>query len=77
MPTKDIEKRRKYRRDWYYRNKGKQIARNLAKRRAKLESELESIKRGLHCIRCGIEFKDCPECCDLHHVDPDNKKYIV
>lgn len=64
------EKMRKYRRDWYERNKKKAIAKTLDRKRmmqqwfAKLKSELE-------CKRCE---EDHPACIVFHHRDPSKKE---
>jgi len=75
MPTKDVEKQRAYRRKWYVANKQKQIDRQMARRR-ELRVWFTEYKRTLCCSAtdCGRSFKDNPEWCDFHHLDPNIKE---
>ena len=75
MPTKDVEKQKTYRRRWYSKNKKKQIDRQAA-RRKELRAWFTEYKRTLICSApgCGRSFKDNPEWCDFHHIDPVAKE---
>lgn len=61
------------RKKWYYANKKRQI-KNQLKRRKYLIALLERYKRFLRCIDCNMSFRDRPECCDFHHLDPKKKR---
>lgn len=73
MPTKDQDKQRQWRREWYERNKDKQISRQL-ERRKELKAWLWNHKRTLSCLDCGVSFAEHPEWCDFHHLDPAIKE---
>lgn len=34
-------------------------------------------KASLVCEECGFDFEGRPECCDFHHIDPNNKSKSV
>jgi hypothetical protein len=76
MPSKDPEKIKKWRREWYERNKDKQIKRQHA-RRKELAQWLWEYKRSLSCADCGMSFKNHPERCDFHHLDPNEKEDVI
>lgn len=76
MPTKNKALQKKWRDEWYQRNKAKQINRQLERRR-ELFALLKRYKRFLSCIDCGMSFRDRPECCDFHHLDPSLKEDAV
>lgn len=69
MPTNDPEKQRRYRRDWYERNKERQ-AKYKRDRQAALTEWLREYKKTLRCSRC-------PEsdyvCLEFHHRDRSQK----
>lgn len=52
MPFKSIEKRRKYRREWYSKNK-KSEKEHVRKRKLKLRNWFKEYKQGLNCSKCG------------------------
>lgn len=72
MPSKDVDKLRRWRREWYERNKDRQIARQRD-RKAELREKLAAHKSMLSCARCGFSFAGRPECCDFHHLNGDDK----
>ena len=72
MPSKDPEKNKKYRQDWYNKNKDKQIVRQR-ERRKELQDEFTAYKRTLSCADCNVSFEDHPEWVDFHHPDPSVK----
>lgn len=77
MPYKDpaanIEKIRKSRREWYYRNKGKQrVYKN--KRDLEIRDWFKDLKSSLKCNRCS-EQDVCT--LDFHHIDPAKKDRAV
>lgn len=73
MPSKDLQKIKKYRDAWYYANKEKQIERQKNRRR-ELRSLIWEYKRKQSCNECGLSFLTCPEKCDFHHLDPSKKE---
>jgi len=65
----NIDKLRKYRRDWYAKNK--EHARSKIKDRRKyIRQWFKEIKSELKCKKCG---EDDPCCIELHHRDPSEK----
>lgn len=72
MPSKSPEVIKKARDKWYRNNKDKQVARQM-ERRKELIQWLWEYKATLQCAHCGMSFKDAPECCDFHHIKPDDK----
>lgn len=54
---------------WYKNNKNRQIDLQL-KRRKNIRQWLWRYKRSLKCFDCKISFKDHPEWCDFHHLNP-------
>src|SRR6202008_4901923 len=69
MPTKDINLLRKYRREWYYRNK--EHARSKVKeRRNSLRQWLQEKKSKLKCTICDETHIAT---LDFHHIDPSKK----
>ena len=69
MPTANIEKLRKYRRDWYARNKEHAKAK-VAQREREMRKWLDDYKATLHCASCP---EDHPACLDFHHRDGATK----
>jgi len=76
VPSKNKEIVKKHRDAWYVKNKEKQIARQLERRR-ELQEWFWKYKRTLNCTDCTVSFLDCPEICDFHHIDPSAKKDVV
>jgi len=72
MPNRDPQKQRQYQREWYQRNRVTEIARINARRTKRLVW-FDGYKRSLRCDRCKKSFKNCPEICDFHHLDPKTK----
>ena len=70
---KAIEAQRASRRRWYVKNKQRQIDVQM-KRRKVLVNRITEYKKGLSCVDCGMTFSDRPECCDFHHIHPDEKE---
>jgi len=73
----DIEKKRKYWRDWYYRKMDQdpewrkaESERNSVKRKVKRDW-LVGLKKSMKCARC--DFSDFRALC-FHHSDPSQKK---
>lgn len=58
---------------WHYRNGGWNAERTL-RRRARLRSRVNDIKRERGCARCG---EDDPACLDFHHTDPNDKRMSI
>ncbi len=63
MPFKDIEKRRTYRREWYYKNKKSEIA-HVVRRKKELKKWILDYKKTLKCSRCS---ENHPSTIDFHH----------
>jgi hypothetical protein len=63
MPTKDIEKQRKYWRDYYHRSPEAQRIRRKLKRKQARE-KFEELKAQYSCLKCG---ENAPACLDFHH----------
>lgn len=61
MPYKDKEIHKAYRKN----------------RHAETREWIDAYKRDLCCGRCGMSFRDHPECCDFHHVDPSTKRRSI
>lgn len=70
------DKIRKYRLDYYYRNKQKQIDRQLKYKRETTEW-INAYKETLYCESCGMSFEGKGECCDFHHIDPALKDFGI
>ena len=61
-----------------YREKNRALVNSNAKfRRNKMRVWINKIKEDLVCSVCGMTFKDRPECCDFHHLDPKKKDKTV
>ena len=70
MPTKDIILKRKYRREWYYRNK--EHARiKIDERRKQIKEWLYNKRSTLKCCQCG---ENHPDTLDFHHETPSEKE---
>lgn len=69
----NIDKLRKYRRDWYKRNSDRSIQK-VKDRRKKLVAWWRSYKRTLSCCQCG---ESEPVCLDFHHLDPSSKELCL
>jgi len=73
MPYKNIESLRRYRREWYYRNK--EHAKNkVIERKAKNRQWLKDYKSQVICKYCG---ENDPVCLDFHHRDPSKKTALI
>lgn len=46
-------------------------------RRNELKDWFWELKTTLSCHDCGLSFKDRPECCDFHHLDPQVKTDLI
>ena len=64
---------RRYRRDWYARNKEKAKKRVMDRRR-ELRKWFTEINSKLKCSKCP---EDHPGCLTFHHRDPDRKEYTL
>lgn len=73
MPTKDKELARKYRRDWYYRNREKSIQ-AVAQRVKELREWFREYKSTLACEKCDENHWSCLE---FHHPDPTMKEFTA
>lgn len=69
----DPEKKRKWWRDWYHKNKAKKISWQ-EKRRTELRKWLREYKKGLVCSRCPESHEAC---LTFHHRDPKTKEFEV
>jgi Fe-S-cluster-containing dehydrogenase component len=77
MPRKNKEEVKAYRREWYLKNRQKEIdraARNTRKREKENRQWLIDYKKTLKCSRCE---EDHPACIDFHHLDPNEKEVNV
>src|SRR5688500_3885976 len=71
MPSPDIEKRRQYWRDYYYRHPER--AREIRTRKKnELAAWFREFKSQLQCERCG---EADPVCLGFHHVDAEEKTF--
>lgn len=76
MGYKNINDKRKAAREWKQRNKAYALEverKRVARRRA----IIRRYKSMLSCCHCGMSFKEHPECCDFHHVDPSIKEALI
>ena len=64
MPFKDPEKRKKYRREWYLKNKNSEI-KHVKKGKAEIRKWFQDYKKSLKCIKCGESHTST---IDFHHV---------
>lgn len=74
---RNVEKQRKYWREWYRRNKTdatKKIYFNRVTRRKKLRDWYRAYKAKLKCVRCGFSH---PAVIDFHHRDPKFKEFSI
>jgi hypothetical protein len=69
IPFKDNETQRKYKREWYQKNKEKSIT-SVKKRKNETSSWLSDLKSSLKCSICS---EDHPACLHFHHRDPNEK----
>lgn len=70
---KNKERLRKYRRDWFQRNKEHARKRVMELKRER-KSWFQDLKRGLKCSLCE---EDHPACLEFHHRDPDEKTKTI
>lgn len=64
MPFKDLEKRRKYRREWYAKNKESE-RKHIQRRKKEIKKWFNEYKSSLKCIKCGESH---PATIDFHHT---------
>ena len=64
------EELRKYRRDWYDRNKQHARAK-IHERKKELKTWMETMKKALSCSNCGEPH---PACLEFHHLDRGAKE---
>ena len=69
MPFKDLEHRRKYRREWYSKNKESEKA-HVQRRKTKIKKWFREYKVKLNCTICS---ENHPATIDFHH-DKSNKE---
>lgn len=67
---KHIEEMRKYRREWYYRNKAHAMEK-IKDRQRKLQEWLDEKKKTMKCEFCGFNHVACLQ---FHHIDPKKKE---
>ena len=72
-PEKRRESHRKYMRDWYQKNKSKQLKYNKSVKKA-YKAWWKEYKATLSCNRCG---ENHPATIDFHHKNPAEKKTSV
>ena len=70
---KHAEEMRKYRREWYYRNK-KHALGKIKERQRELRLWLEEKKKSMVCETCGNSHIACLQ---FHHTDPKKKEVEV
>ena len=78
MPTKEwrkanVEKVRKYRRDWYDRNT-EGSKNKVYLRRQELSKWFKQLKETLVCNRC---LENHPACLEFHHIDKKDKESTI
>ena len=78
MPTEEWKKEhqdkmRKYRRDYYQRNKASE-KRRMRERMRELRTWLNDYKTTLQCSKC---TENHPACIDFHHRDPNEKEVNI
>ncbi|MBR9703980.1 hypothetical protein GOV12_01090 [Candidatus Pacearchaeota archaeon] len=73
MPFKDPDKRREYRRKWYYKNKESELD-HIKKRKIKIRKWFEKFKLGLKCSKCN---EDHPATLDFHHKNNKQKDFAI
>jgi hypothetical protein len=66
---KNINKVRKYRRDWYTKNSDHAKAK-VTERRLELKRWFKELKSSMKCNRCP---ENNPVCLDFHHIGKDSK----
>jgi len=69
MPSKDAEYRRKYRREWYTKNKKSEKA-HVKRRKDKLRKWFWDYKKKLKCSICGEKH---PSTLEFHHKNNSKK----
>lgn len=69
---KNKEKMRKYRNEYYQRNKKRQIQHQLETKRQRKKEYKDWIKTQF-CMDCGIPFNEHPEIAEHHHRNPKEK----
>ena len=70
MPFKDIDKRRKYRREWYSKNKDSEKE-HVKKRKNQLKKWFRGYKRNMFCSIC---LEKHPAIIEFHHKNPHKKE---
>jgi len=70
MPFKDLEKRRKYRRKWYSKNKSSEKA-HVKRRKLEIKKWFEDYKKNLKCSKCSEKH---PSTIDFHHKKGEKKE---
>ncbi len=78
MPTKKWrenhkEELRKYRRDWYYRNREHALSK-IDERVKSLKDWMKDYKSNLKCEKCQM---DNPACLTFHHINPKEKEITL
>lgn len=82
MATKEwreqnTEKLRKYRREWYARNKTSEISKQIVKntiKRNETKRWIRELKSNLKCTRCPESHIACLQ---FHHLDPTKKEFTI
>lgn len=76
MPYKDLavrrEKHKRYSREWYLRNRKKQITKNT-QRKDRVRKLWNEYKAKQKCSHCGVQH---PAVIDFHHVIKEGKKSV-
>lgn len=71
--VKSMAKQSKGQREWYERNREKQLQ-SVKVARRKIFLEVQSYKAEKGCSRCA---EDDPVCLEFHHSDPDAKEFSI
>lgn len=73
LTEEQIVNYRKYRREWYHKNKAHAIAK-VKERQQDIKDWFVDLKSQLKCNRCPEDFIYCLE---FHHTDPEEKEFSV
>ena len=73
MPFRDPEYRRKYRREWYAKNKESEKA-HVKRRKLEIRKWFQNYKRGLVCSKC---IEDHPATLEFHHRFNQKKEKAI
>lgn len=73
MPFKNLEQRRRYRRQWYARNKKSEMA-HVKRRKQELKKWLQEYKKNLKCSNCS---ENHPATLDFHHKEGEKKEKTI